>query len=76
MILTKRMLAQWTESMRVILTEEQKKAILKRFGEEPEPYEWSEQDISAQIDIFLRYGKWEKPIKKNGEWSPEPGMDF
>ena len=33
----------------------QQKAILKRFGTEPEPYEWSEQDISVQIMYKYQY---------------------
>ena len=45
MTLDKRKLKKWGESMRIWLTKEQERLILERFGEEPEPYEWSEQDI-------------------------------
>jgi hypothetical protein len=31
-------------------TAEQRQIILERFEAEPEPYEWSEQDIAEQID--------------------------
>ena len=53
MTLNKRSLKKLSESMRVCFTQEQERIILERFGEEPWPYEWSEQDISEQIDRIL-----------------------
>jgi hypothetical protein len=50
MILTEKDLRKWEESMFTRLTTEQKQIILERFGTEPEPYEWSEQDIAEQMD--------------------------
>jgi len=55
--------------MCVNMTEAQKNAILERFGEEPEPYEWSEQDIVVQIRNFLGCGEFVKPINDNSEFS-------
>lgn len=50
MILTQKDLRKWEESTFTSFTTEQKRIILERFGTEPESYEWSEQDIAAQID--------------------------
>ena len=52
--------AKWEESMRVKLTEAQKHAIAARFGTDPEPYEWSEQDITTQIQNFIGCGEFVK----------------
>ena len=49
MTLNKRKLKKWSESMRIWLTKEQEHLILERFGEEPEPYEWSEEDVVKGI---------------------------
>lgn len=49
MTLTEKDLREWEESTFTRLTAEQRKIILDRFGTEPEPYEWSEQDIAEQI---------------------------
>lgn len=49
MILTKRSLKKLGEGMLILFTAEQERIILERFGKEPCPYEWSEQDISEQI---------------------------
>ena len=49
MTLTKLKLKKLCESMRILITKEQEQLILERFGEEPWPYEWSEQDIIMQI---------------------------
>ena len=64
MTLSKGALAQWENSMCIRLSETQRTAILQRFGSEPKPYEWSEQDVSEQIRIFLQWGKFEKPMMK------------
>jgi len=49
MTLNKQKLKKLGESMWVWFTKEQERIILGRFGTEPEPYEWSEQDIVEQI---------------------------
>jgi len=79
MTLSKITLAQWEESMRIRLTDTQRAIILARFGSEPEPYEWSEQDISMQIQNFLGWGEFVKPIKDNSNGRTStlpPGVDF
>jgi len=50
MTLTEKDLQEWEESTFTPFTAEQSAIILKRFGTEPESYEWSEQDIAEQID--------------------------
>ena len=49
MTLTKKDLRKWEESTFTLFTAEQRELILDRFGTEPEPYEWTEQDIAEQI---------------------------
>jgi len=61
MTITKKYLRDWENSARTYIPDEQKKIILDRFGEEPWPYEWSEQDIHVQIRNYLYCGHWEKP---------------
>jgi len=60
MTINKRWLRKTTASLRVLITKEQELLILERFGEEPEPYEWSEQDIFVQIQNFLGCGEFVK----------------
>jgi len=63
MILTKRSLKKLSESMRIWFTSEQERVILERFGKEPLPYAWSEQDISEQIrKIIHDYPDLEEPL--------------
>ena len=50
MILTEKDLRRWEESTFTPFTEEQRRIILERFGTEPEPHVWLEQDIAEQID--------------------------
>ena len=77
MTLTEKNLSKWVDAARVSITKEQTKNILDRFGTEPEPYEWTEQDISVQIQNFLGCGEFVKTIKNNGEQSVLPvGVDF
>jgi len=77
MTINKRYLDKYEKSMRVYIPEERKAVILERFGEEPEPYEWSEQDITKQIENYLDWGSWEKPVKSNGVCTTlPPGIDF
>ena len=61
MTLTKKSLREWEEGMHVFLSDYQRAEILRRFRTEPEPYEWSEQDISEQIRKFLVHGYFQKP---------------
>ena len=49
MVLIEKSLRKWEKSTFTSFTAEQKRIILDRFGTEPEPYEWSEQDIAEQI---------------------------
>jgi len=50
MIMTEKKLLEWEESMHTSFTAGQRRTILDRFGKEPEPHEWSEQDIAEQIN--------------------------
>jgi len=72
MTLTKKGLRELAENGRMILTPEQEKAILKRFGKEPHHQTWTGQDIVCQIDIYLTYGKFVKPVKVCGKSRPLP----
>jgi hypothetical protein len=65
MTLTKRDLQKWAKSAFVSLTAEQSRIILERFGTEPEPHEWSEQDIAVRIRNFLGCGEFVKTIQNN-----------
>jgi len=59
------------------ITGEQRTAILERFGTEPEPYEWSEQDVVVQIQNFLGCGEFVKtPINSGSSEVFPPGVDF
>ena len=60
-----------------LLTAEQKRAILERFGNEPKPYEWTEQDIFAQIQNYFSRGEFVKSTQDNINLSLSPfGLDF
>ena len=65
MSITKKYLQDLEKATFTTITPEQKEIILERFGTEPEPYEWSEQDISVQISNYLYCGHWEKPMIDN-----------
>ena len=54
-------------NMRTIITPEQKRVILERFGTEPEPYEWSDQDIYIQIRSYLGCGEFVKSMIDNSD---------
>ena len=43
MTITKKYLRDWENNMRTIITADQERAILERFGTEPEPYAWSDR---------------------------------
>ena len=53
MTLNKQKLRNWDASAMLRLSDEQERIILERFGEEPWPYVWGEQDISEQISQIL-----------------------
>lgn len=78
MTITQKYLRDWETNMHTLLSKSQKTAILERFGTEPEPYTWSEQDICVQIQTFLDHGCFVKPERNPGtEVSPmPPGVDF
>ena len=77
MILTKKDLRKWQESTFTPVSAEQSRTILERFGAEPEPYEWSEQDISIQIQNYLSCGEFEKTMRRSGEGiTLLPGIEF
>jgi len=67
MTLNKKELRRWEESMFILLSVRQEQCILERFGTEPEPYEWSEQDIAVQIRNFLGCGEFVKSIQDNND---------
>jgi DNA-directed RNA polymerase sigma subunit (sigma70/sigma32) len=67
MILTEKSLRKLEESSFTALTAEQRRMILERFGTEPEPYEWSLQDISEQIDRICSEHPAPKP--KDPPWA-------
>jgi hypothetical protein len=61
MTLTKCSLKKLGESMQIRFTKEQECVILERFGDEPWPYEWSEQDIVEQVLKIVR--DYSSPVK-------------
>jgi len=61
MTLTANSLRKWEESTLTQLTAQQRKMILDRFGAEPEPYEWTEQDIAEQIRKMIAEHPAPKP---------------
>jgi len=77
MAITKKYLRDWEKSARIYITLEQKALILERFGTEPEPYEWTEQDIAVQINNFLDCGEFVKKGLDTGRRFPLPdGIEF
>ena len=63
MTLNKRKLRKLCESLRISCTRIQERIILGRFSTEPEPYEWTEQDIVVQIENYLGCGEFVKSGK-------------
>ena len=77
MTITKKFLRDWENSDRIRFTDEQKAIFLERFGTEPEPYEWSLQDIVEQIKNYRYCGHWEKPSIRCGHGEILPaGTEF
>ena len=60
MTLNQKSLNKWQKSTFTPLSTEQKRIILEHFGVEPEPYEWTEQDIWGQIRNYLDCGDFVK----------------
>jgi len=71
MTLNRRSLNKWAESAFTVLTKEQKRVILERFGTEPEPYEWTEQDIFIQIRNYLSSGEFVKTMQNTIDTSTD-----
>jgi len=77
MTTTKKYLCGLEKSARIHIPAEQKTAIIERFGVEPAPYEWTEQDISVQISNYISCGEFVKTVKDNGNLYHLPeGVDF
>ena len=77
MIIKAKHLREWEESSFIPITPEQKRIILERFGTEPEPYEWTEQDIAVQIQNYLSCGEFVKSIQGTGKrFTLPPGVEF
>jgi len=69
MTIDRRYLTKYEKSMHIHIPEEQRTAILERFGVEPAPYEWSEQDIAVQIQNYLGCDEFVKMIDSNNEYT-------
>lgn len=71
MTLSKQELARLEAAMGISFTQSQKAAILQQFGCEPEPYEWSEQDIAVQIHNYLQHGAFVKTTSGSDSQNPD-----
>ena len=77
MTLNETALNKWAKSTFTSLTAKQKQTILNRFGIEPEPYEWTQQDIFVQIQNYLDSGEFVKSVQVNENPPSLPvGADF
>ncbi len=77
MTISEKYLRDMEESTHIRITDGQKQMILERFGVEPWPYEWSQQDIAVQIGNYLYCGHWEKPSVNNERYGTLPdGVAF
>ena len=65
MTLNEKSLNKWVETSFAPINAVQRQAILERFGAEPEPYEWTEQDIWVQIRNYLACGEFVKNAQDN-----------
>jgi len=65
MTLNEKTLNKWEKSSFTPLNAVQRQAILERFATEPEPYEWTEQDIWVQIRNYLACGDFVKNTQDN-----------
>ena len=77
MIITKKYLRDWEKSSLTKITAEQKRIILERFGTEPEPHVWTDEDIFIQIRNYFECGEFVKSIISGwvGDILP-PSVDF
>ena len=66
MTINRKFLHGLEKSSLIFIPEEKKRIILERFGTEPEPYVWSDQDIEVQIPSFLGCGEFVKSMQWNG----------
>ena len=72
MTLSKWELKRIAQSMRICMSKEQEQAILERFGTEPEPYEWTEQDIMVQLQNYRASGEF---VKATQSFTLEPSEE-
>jgi hypothetical protein len=71
MTITRKHLRDWEYNMRTYITPEQKQAILERFGTEPEPHTWTDQDIFTQVRNYLGCGEFVKSMIDNSTETTE-----
>ena len=76
MTITKKYLQDWEKSAFMVINADQKRAILERFGVEPESYEWTDQDIAVQVRSFLECGEFVKQLQHREECMSLTGVDF
>jgi hypothetical protein len=77
MILTENDLQKWAESSFTPLNTVQRQAILERFATEPEPYEWTQQDIYTQIRNYIDCGEFVKSVQDSANTITLPlGIEF
>jgi hypothetical protein len=67
MTIDRRYLRNLEKSAFIFISPEQKRVLLERFGTEPEPHVWSDQDIAIQISNYLYCGEFEKPMIDNSD---------
>ena len=75
MTISAKYLREWENSNLTFISAEQKRIILERFSTEPDPYEWSAQDIATQIRNYLNCGHWEKPMVSHTDQAEYPFED-
>jgi len=62
MTITMKYLRDLENSAFLLISTEQKKTILDRFGTEPAPYVWTDHDIASQIQNYLSRGEFTKAV--------------
>ena len=77
MTITKKCLRDLEKATFTTITPEQNEIILERFGTEPEPHVWTDEDIFIQIRNYLECGEFMKSISTVGAGDTlPPGVDF
>jgi hypothetical protein len=76
MTFDKESLRIYGESLRVCFTEEQEAVILEMFGEEPQPFEWREEDIYEQIMLILHGCHHSPKPSRNKAPASSPKVDY